>query len=361
MQTFRTPTGKAGSDQLYGMEEAVQGDIRAMFQAGADRDTLDYGVGLNVDAGSYRDGSIRLEARRRECDARITASAGRAVERALKLVHAYGTDRIMGREFPGADARQVTEDTRSGHGLTRLRRAVLDDLCGRDMVNALEDAYQKALNRGLLVVTLDDKRMWTVFACSEDIPLREHRTGGMSDGEEYTIDHSPDVLALFGSSAESEFSKLPIVTFEQFLEKADQAYYERDVGDQHRRTMHWEAYSARDHERSRLYTVAGMKFFARLAKELVRLSKQPWVSDKGRLIREINRGNYNIHKLMDIHAKQRFEDEIVFPPMIQAEEFVKKYLAYVPDMTAAVKHGYDHLRQKQLWTTRLCDTKDSGD
>ena len=208
MKTFHTPLGKAGSDQLYGMEEAVHSDIMAMFQAGAERDALDYGVGLAVDKGRYDDGSIRLEARRRECDARITSSAGRAVERALKLIHAYGTDRIIGREFPGVDEKQIERDTQGGHGLIRLRQMILDEMPDVDMENALEDAYQRALNRGLLVVTLDDKHLWTIYASSEDIPLREHTTGGFSDGEEYTTDHSSGhILFLLFDNGNSRSSR----------------------------------------------------------------------------------------------------------------------------------------------------------
>ena len=354
MRTFRTPPGKAGSDQLYGMEEAIQGDIRAMFQAGAERDVLDYGVGLTVDTGLYRDAGIRMEVRRRECDARITSSAGRAVERALKLVHAYGTDRIMGREFPSVDERQIRKDTQSGHGLSRLWQAILDDMDDRDMENALEDAYQRALNRGLLVVTLDDKHMWTVFASAEDKPLREHSTGGMSDGEEYTTDHMSTRSLAFGHAhkQESEFSKLPIDTFQESLEKADQAYYERDMGTGNRRNMNWEAYSARDHERSRPYVVAGVKFFARLAKELVFLSKQYWISDRAHLVRALERANYNVLMLMSTHGDRIFNDKVGFPPVIPAEELASKWLEDIPDVKASVKHGYDYLRQKQTWVSK---------
>lgn len=356
MQTFRTPLGKAGSDQLYGMEEAVHSDIRAMFQAGAERDALDYRVGLTVDTGPYRDSGIRLEARRRECDARITSSAGRAVERALKLVHACGTDRIIGREFPGVDEKQMERDTKGGHGLTRLRQMILDEMSGVDMENALEDSYQRALNPGLVVVTLDDEHLWTVYASSEDIPLREHTTGGISDGEEYTIDHTSVnslLFRLFDKRDKSEFAKLSVNTLVQFLEKADQAYYERDGGSGKRRSLHWEAYSARDHERSRPYVVAGMRFFARLAKELVQLSMQYWVSDRGRLVRDLERANYKILRMMKGHAKQRFGDEIVFPPMIPAVELAKRWVDHhAPgDSKAAVERGYDHLRQKQKWVT----------
>ena len=326
MKTFHTPLGKAGSDQLYGMEEAVHSDIRAMFQAGAERDALDYGVGQTVDTGAYRDSGIRLEARRRECDARITSSAGRAVERALKLVHARGTDRIMGREYPGVDEKQMGRDTRGGHGLTRLRQMILDEMPGVDMENALEDSCQKALNRGLVVVILDGKHLWTIYASSEDIPLREHATGGISDGEEYTIDHSSFgslLYRLFDKQGKSEFEKLSVNTFAQFLEKADQAYYERD-GSGKRRSLHWENYSARDHERSRPYAVAGMRLFARLAKELIELSKQYWASDKGRLIRDVERANYNIHQQIKGN-QQRFRNEIVLPPMRSAVELVEEW------------------------------------
>ena len=115
--------------------------------------------------------------------------------------------------------------------------------------------------------------------------------------------------------------------------------------------MHWEPYSARDHERSRPYVVAGMNFFARLSKNLVLLAKQPWVSDKERLVRELKRGSYNIYQQIQAHAMGRFHDEIELPPMISAEEMAEKWERNAPDMKGVVSHGYEHLRQKQSWAT----------
>lgn len=354
MQTFHTPPGKAGSDQLGGMEASVRGDIRAMYQAGVERSLLDFDARLN------RDASIRMEVRRRACDARITSSAGRAVEGALKLVHAYGTDRIMAREFPSVDAKQMREDKKS-HKLSRLRQTILDDMEGRDMESALEDAYQQALNLGLRDVWADGEHLQTVYISLADVPLRELATGGMRDGEEYTTDHSPSALSLvFGrfdrQGKESAFSKLPIDTFDQFLVKADHVYYEEDTGSGKRRPMHWEAYGTRDHERSRPYVVAGVEFFARLVEKLVFLSKQHWVSDKGRLVRQFERGNYNLLQRMTEDAKRRFSGNVVFPPMIPGEERVRGVQA--PNVKAYVERGYQCLRQKQdLVTKRLGDAK----
>ena len=355
MKHYITPPGKAGSDKLYGMEETIQSDIRAMFQAGAERDALDYGVGSTVDERLYQDGKVILRARRRELDARITWTAGKAIERALQLIYAHGTDRIMGREFPDVDVEQLKKDVWRGHDLSQLRERIIEDMPDRDMTNALEDAYQKALNPGFLVVTIDNEEMWTTFVSPEDVPLREEvMSGTVSDGAEYTLDHSSFKTMLFRGTeqSKSEFSQLPSDTLEQFLTKADQSYYERTKGDRKRRNMSWAFYSSRDHEFGRPYVVAGMKFFARLTKEFVELAKQPWVSDRGRLIRRIERANYNIQQLMEGHALQRFHDKIDFPPMIPAEEIADEWRAFPHDVESAVKNGYDRLRKKQPWVRK---------
>ena len=239
-----------------------------------------------------------------------------------------------------------------------LRSMILDDMPDRDMENALEHAYQKAYNSGLRVVTIDDEHMWTMFAGTEDIPLREHATSGITDGEEYTIDHSTVeslLLGAFDKQERTDFSKLPVDTFKQFLEKADQAYYERDGGNGKRRSLHWELYSARDHERARPYVVAGVSFFSRLAKELVKLSRQPWISDKDRLVREYERLNYNVKQLMKNHAIQYFRDEIEFPPMVPPAELAGRLREWIPNAKADVKRGYGYLRQKQSWVTKKND------
>ena len=142
------------------------------------------------------------------------------------------------------------------------------------MKDALEHVYQKALHRGLVDIRVDGERVG-MFCRPEDLPFRETATSRISDGTEMTLDHV-GVEGLFIAQRGSEFSEMREDTFENFLTKADQSYYERDMPNAKRRDdMRWSHYSARDHEPGRPYVVIGPEFFARLVRGIVQLRVEP--------------------------------------------------------------------------------------
>ena len=83
METFATPQGAAGSDQLWAMEESIQGQLEQMFWQEAKTNSLRLGVGRTIITGDGVEMKIRLDAQKRECDGDIVFHAGRALELAL--------------------------------------------------------------------------------------------------------------------------------------------------------------------------------------------------------------------------------------------------------------------------------------
>lgn len=319
-----------------------------MFSQNAKRYTLEHGVGRVTSTTGGVDSTLQLNAQLRECEAAITFHAGRSVELALQLIYAYGTDRIMGREYPSVNRSMIRKD-RMGHGLRRLYNRILDDLSGRDMENALEDAYQKALNKGIVDILVDDVVVGSHFETVEDMPFRERAARTVMDGAEMTQDHS-DFRDLFSSKL-SSFVEMPLGTFVQFADKADAAYYEGDIenrqGKKSRANMRMADYSARDHEYGRPYAVAGVMFFARLSKELVALAHQPWIWHKDLSLRWWSRRNYVINQLLDAHVQQNFHETVEFPEMFSPEDQHEKWTTFFrPDAALSHKRGYDLFRSK---------------
>ena len=349
MKTFITPEGRAGIDQLYGIQESIGSHLERMFFQSARRCTLEHGVGRASTLEGV-DSRLQLNAQQRECDAAITFHAGRSVELALQLIYAFGADRIMGREYPSVNKSMIRKD-RDGHGLHRLYKRILDELQGRDMKNAFEDAYQKSLNKGIVDILINDTVVGSHFKTVEDMPFRETASRAVMDGAEMTQDHA-DFRGLFSSEKPSDFVRMPLATFIQFTEKADVTYYEGDIEDKQgrkrRANMRMTDYSARDHEYMRPYAVAGVMFFARLSKKLVALAHQPWIWHEDLSVRWWSRRNYNIGKLLDAHMQQNFHRPVEFPEMIPPEEQHAKWTAfYRSDPAASVKRGYDLWRSKK--------------
>ena len=187
--------------------------------------------------------------------------------------------------------------------------------------------------------------------CLEDIPFREKAIRFVGDGMEMTTDHSGFRELLSPRTESSEFTKMPLETFYQFLAKADAAYYEGDIADKQgstsRKNMRWADYSARDHEYGRVYAVAGITFFARLAKELVALAHQQWMWHEAFALRWWKRRKYNILQLLEAHVKQNFQKEFEFGEMISPEEAMVSSRSGHGDLAPDVKRGYDHLRGKR--------------
>ena len=326
METFHPPVGSAGFDQVSAMKESVNGHIEQMFYMFAKKNVLEYGVGRASNL-ERKDDRIRLDARKRECDSSIVFHAGRSLELAFHVVYACGTDHILGREYPGVSDTQIKKDRRN-HSLVGLYHRIINDLDGRNMTDALEDIYQRALHKGVVDLFVDDKLV-SSFQISEDIPFRERIMGGIMDGAETTIDHLSDFGDLiFPRERSSDFLKMSHRTFENFLQKAGSVYYEGDIpdkqGNTHRKNMRWAHYSARDHEYGRPYIVIGTEFFARLVAGIVALSKDVRIWDKDFARRYIERRQYNIKNRINIHLKQDFRESIDLPDMITIDETIKR-------------------------------------
>lgn len=356
MLTFQTPLGRAGTDQLYGIQESINSHIERMFHLRAKRSILEHGVGRTTSTAGGIDSKVQFHAQQRDCEAAITFHAGKAVELSMQLVYAHGTDRIMGREYPGVPEGAIDKDIKKGHDLQRLYHRILAAMDDRDMKNAFEDVYQKALNRGVNGVYIDGDLAWCEFVTEEDMPFREKAIRFIGDGMEITTDHTEDGEVLFSGAQATDFAKMPLETFVQFLAKADSAYYEGDIPDKagstSRKNMRWADYSARDHEYGRVYVVAGMAFFSRLVKEMVGLAHQQWIWHEDFAVRWWQRKKYNIQRLLDIHVAQNFREEIEFPDMISAEEACTSIRARFTDPVTEVQRGYEHLRGKREMSSK---------
>jgi len=263
----------------------------------------------------------------RECHAQAAFHAGRALELAMQIVYACGTDRVMGREYPSADTRQLgkqMEKDRKTHILARLLDKIAEAMTDREMREALEEVYQVALHKGVVDLYLDDKLIWS-FLQEDDAPLRESSMNRIIDGAEMTLDHEDGSLPFDDLSSDpSEFEKMPFSTFGEFLRKADFFYYESDVTGT-RRSIRWAHYSARDHEYGRSFVVAGPKFFARLVAGIIGLSRQPWTWSPDFRARWHERRQRNVRKMMEIHLIQRFKEEIELPEMKTLDEMKRVY------------------------------------
>ena len=351
MQTYHTPTGHAGTSQLYGIEESINSHLEQMFDQVAKRSILEFGVGRTTSIGGGVDNKVRLHAQQRDRDAEITFHAGKALELSMQLVYAYGTDRIMGREYPGVSEKEIGKDVHRGHDLQGLYRRIVNDMPRIDVDNALEDAYQRAVHKGVSDVIVNGEHQWYEFMTEEDLPFRENAFRMLADGMELTDDHSDVTDLLFGRKGQSDFSKMPIDTFGLFLAKADAAYYERDIPDKQgktkRRNMRWSDYSARDHEYGRPYAVAGIRFFARLVNYIVGVAKQQWLWEPGFALRWWERRQRNVLELMKNHAMQNFDDGIEFPRMMRPEQARDQHKQGYTDPAIAVKRGHDHLFSKR--------------
>ena len=330
MRIYQKPPGEdVGSDQIEAMEEAVNCHLEQMFNQVAKRNLLDFGVGRTTTKANTWD--TRLDAQRRDCDARTMFHAGRALEVALHVVYARGANRIMGREYPGVSKAEMDKDRRRGHGLRLVYDRITNELGGRDMKGALEVAYQRALHKGVIDISLDGELIAS-FMLAKDTPFRETSIGGMADGVEYTLDHSSHRHLIIPTETKSKFSQMPYKTFEQFLEKADAAYYEGDVSGTPR-NMRWTDYFWRDHEYGRAYTVVGVEFFARLAEELVSLSHQRWVWDIDFAKRWLALHQDRAVNQMEALANQNLEEGTEFADVVSLE----KAMARHEDMSAMLK------------------------
>ncbi|MDE0003137.1 MAG: hypothetical protein OXQ29_10620 [Rhodospirillaceae bacterium] len=319
MKTYETPPGRAGSDQLYGMTESVQAELEQMFWQKTKLDMLSFGVGRTVYVGDTADARVRLDAQMRECQAQMTFHAGRALELAMHIVYARGADRILGREYPGVEARELRKD-RKTHSLSKLYGRIKREFADKNMCDAFEEVYQEALHRNVTDLRIDDE-LHCLCMFVDDQPFVQFNKNCIIDGAEMTLDHAdPGIGPLSSGEKEiAEFEQFPFSTFSEFLNKADSVYYRVDARGQ-RENMRWTHYSARDHEYGRPYVVAGARFFARLVKGLIDLSNQQWTWHPEFRQRQLERRQYNIDKIVRVHLQQSYQGDPELPEMMPVEE-----------------------------------------
>lgn len=349
--SFHTPIGRAGSDQVDAMEESVNAHLEQMFLQRVKQDLLFFGVGRTT----MRDDNVRrLDAQRRECEGQMVFHAGRALELSMQIIYARGSDRIIGREFPGVDKKILREDLKS-HDLLALYTRIID-LGMSDLDKAFEDKYQHAVHRG--IVSIYDGRQTLDIWTQDQRPFTERSTGNLADGEEYTMDHVDFRDLFMRPDGTSDFAKMSERTFEEFLKKADSVYYERDVAKK-RRNMRWGGYSSRDHEVGRSYVVVGVYFFARLVHGIIELSGQPWTWHKDYLKRRIEREHHSVMKRMRTLAEYALKSEVAWPDQISIEELMELRCAK-GTFPATGKGKYDHLHTK-IDLSKLNAYRDSED
>ncbi len=344
MQTFETPRGEAGSDQLIAMEESIRSQLEQMFDQKAKRDSIALGLSGRL-RSDFADEKIRIDARIRECEALMTFHAGRALELALHVLYARGTNRILGREFCGMtqDQKDRVVKDRKSHSLSKVYQLILEDVADEDIKIALEDRYQKSLHEGMIDVTIDDELNCT-FLNGEDIPFGERVMGGLVDGTEKTFDQSDAIRSVFPRVEESGFSKMSSTTFEEFLKKADLVYYGQN-------NARWAHYTARDHQYGRQYIVVGTKFFARLVKRITALSGQAWVWDEKLLRRFIARREYLLTKRVETLLMQNFSDAVELPSF-KSEDEVIEHLISLKDAVKTPETALNLTHQKWMFNTR---------
>lgn len=186
MQSFQTPKGEAGSDQLNAMEESIQAAIEQMFWQVAKRDALSLGVGRAAAKSSDSpDRDMRLDAQRRECDGLIVFHAGKALETALQVIYAKVNNRIPGREYPGVSTAQMNQD-RLTHRLEVLYTDILKSVEAEpelpdQLEREFESVFQTAYHQGVKDLIVDGELVRQFFLV-EDAPFREARVGGSGTG-----------------------------------------------------------------------------------------------------------------------------------------------------------------------------------
>ena len=341
MQIFFTPKGKAGGDVLAAIEESVQAHLDQMFEQDAKHSAIEHGVGRTGAGHDSGERKARVAAQLRECEAQMNFHAGRALDLAMQLVYAKGTDRILGREYPGVDGKVISKD-RKTHELKALYDRIVAEV-GRGVDDEFEDSYRRALHKGFLDVILDDEPLVRI-TLPRNAPFTEKSRGGTTSGAEITHDHG-DLRDLFGFvslNSETDFGQLPQATFPEFLAKADSMYYASDLQGR-RRNMRWEDYASRDHESGRPYAVIGCEFFARLVGGIVDLSDNQRLWDDDFALRWHERSRHIVGETVGRHLVQRYEKGSELAPMRSPEDMLREIRqAYRP---AKVLDSYESLHR----------------
>ena len=341
MQLFIVPKGKAGGDVLAAIEESVQAHLDQMFEQDAKHSAIEHGVGRTGAGHDSGERKARVAAQLRECEAQMNFHAGRALDLAMQLVYAKGTDRVLGREYPGVDGKAIREDWKT-HDLKRLYDRIVAEV-GRGVDDEFEDTYQQALHKGFLDLILDDEFLRRI-TLPRNAPFTERSKGGTTAGADMTLDHGDfrDALGFTALKTKSDFGQLPQATFPEFLMKADSMYYASDVKGS-RRNMRWEHYASRDHESGRPYVVIGCEFFARLVRGIVDLSNNQRLWDDDFALRWHERSRHIVAETVWWHLLQRYEKGSKLAQMRPPEDMLREIRQrYRP---AKVLDSYDSLHQ----------------
>lgn len=195
----------------------------------------------------------------------------------------------------------------------------------------------------------------------DQAPFAERSMGGLTDGQEHTMDHSTFKDLFVRPDGTSSFAQMPESTFREFLKKADSVYYERDLrGREHRRNMRWGAYSARDHEIGRPYVTIGVYFFSRLVRGMVQLGKEPWTWHPDFLERSMKRRRYFLERRLKDMAGQVLTGEVDWPEVVSVEK-MKEQWYNKPRLPEIGKGHYDHLQNVlKLRKTETSEADDSN-
>ena len=341
MRLFMVPKGKAGGDVLAAIEESVQAHLDQMFEQDAKHSAIEHGVGRTGAGHESGERKARVPAQLRECEAHMNFHAGRALDLAMQLVYGKGTDRVLGREYPGVDGKAIKKD-RETHHLKALYDRIVAEV-GRGVDDEFEDRYQRALHKCFLDVILDDEPLVRI-TLPRNAPFTEKSRGGTTSGAEMTHDHG-DLRDLFGFvslNSETDFAQLPQATFPEFLAKADSMYYASDLQGC-RRNMRWEDYESRDHESGRPYVVIGCEFFARLVRGIVDLSNNQRLWDADFALRWHERSRHIVAETVRLHLLQRYEKGSKLAQMRPPEDMLREIRQrYQP---AKVLDSYDSLHR----------------
>ena len=108
--------------------------------------------------------------------------------------------------------------------------------------------------------------------------------------------------------------------------------------------MRWSHYSARDHQRGRLYIAVGTRFFARLAQNLAELANQQWMWDEQLARRWHERRRLIIGDLVRTHIRQSFTENSELPEMISVDDMMELFRS----LNSSRTDNYDSLHR--CWT-----------
>lgn len=230
-------------------------------------------------------------------DFRTMWHAGRALELALHGALAVSHNKLLGREFRGAEPRDVKAERGGGHALVRIyEKLVRSDKVHPDVERcALPHIYLHALHTGMRDVGDEGVE----YRTEQDWPFLLGVEQRIASGRESTRDHTAgwffnmyEITHGFDKMPKHfqermgveipSFWKMPHASFSEFLAKADKAYYGQG-------TMRFADYWWRDHQDFRPYVRVGSKFFNRLVLGLVKLIREPWMWEESYFERQLDR------------------------------------------------------------------------